>query len=86
MNSEFQRCIDQGKLKPFKASKEMIRKEIASSAYDLERAERSLKEKDAKWATIQSYYSMFHSARALIFNKGYREKSHRCLLVALQEL
>ncbi len=29
---------------------------------------------------------MFHCARALIFHKNYREKSHRCLLAALQEL
>ena len=29
---------------------------------------------------------MFHSARALIFSRAYREKSHRCLLIALEEL
>ena len=35
---------------------------------------------------MQAYYSMFHSAKALILHKGYREKSHYCLLVALREL
>jgi uncharacterized protein (UPF0332 family) len=39
-----------------------------------------------KWATIQSYYSMFHSARALLFSSGYREKSHYALLLAVREL
>jgi uncharacterized protein (UPF0332 family) len=39
-----------------------------------------------KWATIQAYYSMFHSSRALLFSKGYREKSHFALLLALREL
>ena len=29
---------------------------------------------------------MYHSARALIFSRGYRERSHYCLYVALQEL
>ena len=29
---------------------------------------------------------MFHSAKALVLKKGYREKSHYCLLVALREL
>lgn len=29
---------------------------------------------------------MFHTARALIYSKGYREKSHYWLLVALQSL
>ena len=86
MNSEFQRCIDDHKLKPFKATKQMIEKEIASAGYDLKRAQESLNEGDAKWSTVQSYYAIFHSARALLFNRGYRERSHRCLLIALQEL
>ena len=29
---------------------------------------------------------MFHCIKALIFKKGYREKSHYCLLVAFKEL
>jgi len=29
---------------------------------------------------------MYHAARALIFSEGYRERSHYCLLIALQEL
>lgn len=29
---------------------------------------------------------MYHASRALIYSKGYRERSHYCLFVALQEL
>lgn len=29
---------------------------------------------------------MFHAAKALVLEKGYREKSHYCLLTALKEL
>lgn len=29
---------------------------------------------------------MFHSARALLYSKGFREKSHYALLIALREL
>ena len=39
-----------------------------------------------KWATIQAYYSMFHSARSLIYSKGYRERSHYCLIIAVRTL
>lgn len=35
---------------------------------------------------MQGYYSMFHSARALVYSKGFREKSHYALFVALREL
>jgi len=30
--------------------------------------------------------NMFHSARALLFAKNYRERSHYCLIVALRSL
>lgn len=33
---------------------------------------------------VQAYYSMFHAGKALVLKKGYREKSHYCLLVALK--
>ena len=42
-------------------------------------------ETDYKWATIQAYYAMFHAGRALLYVKNYREKSHRCLIIALEE-
>jgi len=29
---------------------------------------------------------MFHAAKALVLKKGYREKSHFCLIIALREL
>jgi uncharacterized protein (UPF0332 family) len=29
---------------------------------------------------------MYHAARSLVFSRGYREKSHYCLYVALREL
>jgi len=52
----------------------------------INRAKKTLEQGDSKWATIQGYYSMFHSARALIFSKGYRERSHYCLRIAVKEL
>jgi len=39
-----------------------------------------------KYATINSYYSIFHAARALLYSRGYRERSHYCLSVALEIL
>jgi len=29
---------------------------------------------------------MFHAAKALVLKRGYREKSHFCLIIALREL
>jgi len=84
--SEFERCLSERRLLRMKASKEMVQKEIASARYDLARSKKSLEEKDFKWAAIQAYYSMFHAAKALVLKKGYREKSHYCLIIAFKEL
>ncbi|MFC1546289.1 HEPN domain-containing protein [bacterium] len=36
--------------------------------------------------TIQSYYAIFHGARALLFSKGDGEKGHFCLYLAIKKL
>jgi len=83
---DFERCIKERRLIKIKPSEEMIQKELDSAEYDLERARNSLNEEDFKWAAVQSYYSMFHATKALVLKKGYREKSHFCLIIALKEL
>ena len=84
--NEFQKCLEQRKIVKITPTKEMIDKEMTTAEYDLKMAEESLLKDDSKWASIQSYYSMFHSAKALVLSKGYREKGHYCLIVALREL
>jgi len=84
--NDFERCIKERRLTKIKPSNEMIQKEVESAEYDLERARNSLSEDDFKWVAVQSYYSMFHAAKALVLKRGYREKSHFCLVIALKEL
>jgi len=86
MDSRFVWCVEKRKLVRIGVQADLIKKELDAAASDLERAERTLKDNDPKWATVQGYYSMFHSAKALVLSKGYREKSHMCLAVALQVL
>jgi len=43
-----------------------------------------LQKENYKWAIIQTYYSMFHAARGLLYSRGYREKSHQCLIEAIR--
>lgn len=81
---EFEKCLERGKIKTFSKAKQLVFKELDLAKEDLKTAEESFEDKNYKWATIQAYYSMFHSARALIYQKGYREKSHFCLAEALK--
>jgi len=83
---EFEKCLERGKIKDFPNAKQLVSKELDSAKEDLGTAQESFKEKNYKWSTIQAYYSMFHTGRALIYQKGYREKSHFCLMEALKSL
>jgi uncharacterized protein (UPF0332 family) len=58
-------------------------KELAAAEEDLAEAKDRFNCDRYKYATINAYYSIFHAARALIYSKGYRERSHFCLAVAL---
>jgi uncharacterized protein (UPF0332 family) len=86
ISSEFKLLLAERKLMKIRPDRKLIIKEIEAAKSDLDDAKESVEKSKFKWATIQGYYSMFHSVRALVFNKGYREKSHFALLVALREL
>ena len=80
------RLLAERKLVEARISRDMILKQVEAAQADLMDAHESFERGKFKWATIQGYYSMFHSARALLFSRGFREKSHYALLLALREL
>lgn len=86
MDPNFEKCLKNGGLTKFEADGAIIQKEMDAATLDLEGARKSLSEPDPKWATIKAYYSMFHTAKGLLYGKGYREKSHNCLAVAIKGL
>jgi uncharacterized protein (UPF0332 family) len=86
MDESFERCVKDGKLAMIKSDIGLVFKEMEAAESDLETAERSLSDGNPKWAIIQCYYSMFHTSKALVLSKGYREKSHACLSIALKAL
>ena len=80
----FKRCLEKGKIKEFSQGKALVEKELQIAEKDLLDGKEGFGREKYKWATIQGYYVMFHSARALLYNKNYREKSHYCLIVGLK--
>ena len=86
MNQEFKQCLESGKIVPFARGKNLVKKELSIAKSDLSDANAGYQGQRYKWSTIQAYYAMFHAARALIYSRGYREKSHYCLAVALRTL
>jgi len=86
MNTEFNQFLESGKLMAFPRGQALVGKELAVAQSDLLDAKAGLTEGRYKWSTIQGYYAMFHAARALIYSRNYREKSHFALSVALKSL
>ncbi|MBF0254617.1 MAG: HEPN domain-containing protein, partial [Candidatus Omnitrophica bacterium] len=86
MPTDFENCLKKGTLKEFSRGTTLLFKELTASEEDLRAAKESLAAGKFKWAVIQAYYSMLHSARALLYAKNYRERSHYCLQVAIGEL
>ncbi len=86
IDRDFAECLKKRGLVRIEIDEELVSKELSAAGYDLERAKNSYSEGDPKWCIIQSYYAMFHTVKALVYSKGYREKSHYCLLTALKVL
>lgn len=86
ISSELQQLLAERKIFKARIDRKMVVKEVEAAETDLRDAQDSLEQRKFKWATIQAYYSMFHSTRALLYSRGYREKSHYALLVAIRNL
>jgi len=86
LSPSLKKLIEERKITKIRVDSALVAKEIVAAEEDLKDARESYDLKKFKWATIQGYYAMFHSARALLFDKGFREKSHHALFVAIREL
>jgi len=80
----FKECIEKKKIFPFEPARQLVSLELEDAKEDLKSAEEDYAQGNFKWATIKGYYSMFHSARALLYSRGYREKGHYCLYLAIR--
>jgi len=84
LNPRLTELVESGRIVKFSRAPTLVAKELRAAQRDLEEAHSSLHRESFKWCTIQAYYSMFHSGRALLYAAGYREKSHAALAIALE--
>lgn len=82
----FKHCLERRRIIHFPEAVNLVEPEIEDAKNDLASAKDEFKRGGYKWATVKGYYSMFHSARALLHSKGYRERGHYCLYLAIKEL
>ncbi|MEW6416865.1 MAG: HEPN domain-containing protein [Nitrospirota bacterium] len=78
-------CISEGLLRKIPPSREKAFRSIERSEKWLKEAEKTLKSEAFDSSVLASYMVMFHSARAILFFDGFREKSHACVARYLEE-
>lgn len=82
---DYNDCIKENLLRTIPPSKEKARGSISAAQKWLEEAEKNFQSEAFNSSVMSSYLAMFHSARAILFFDGWREKSHYCVARYLEE-
>lgn len=85
MKITFKDCLEKKRIFHFEPARHLVDLEIEDANSDFLSAREELAKNGFKWATIKGYYAMYHSARALLYSQGYRERGHYCLYLAIKE-
>ena len=78
-------CFKFRLLRRIEPDKEKTEKSLEISKQRLNEAERAIELKIFQYAILESYMSMFHAARALLYKEGVQEKSHFAIFIYLKE-
>jgi uncharacterized protein (UPF0332 family) len=79
-------CLAKGLIKEDPLASERVESSLMIAERFLRSSNRNLEINEYEMAEMAAYNSAFHAARALLFAKGYTERSHFCLGVALRGL
>ena len=78
-------CVEKGLLRKERPDKGKALRSLETAERKLKLSKRELGAGIFEGAVISAYASMFHSARALLYQDGFKERSHYCLFVYVQE-
>ncbi|MBU2100218.1 HEPN domain-containing protein [Candidatus Micrarchaeota archaeon] len=78
-------CLQQGLLVKIKSDAKKAKMSVEMAEHKLQIAEKEFDYKIFENAIISAYTSMFHSARALLFKDGFKERSHFAVFVYIKE-
>lgn len=85
MSFDYNNCIKENLLRKIPPSIDKAKQSIKKSKEWLSESKKSLNGGASGSSILASYMSMFHAARSILFNDGYREKSHACIARYLEE-
>jgi len=76
MKYNLNRLLEEELIQGIPKNQEKAKLSMKTSNKWLEEAKKNLKNKTYRSCILSSYLAMFHSARAILYADGYREKSH----------
>ena len=79
MAFKYKDCLEKGLLRKNPSSKDKALRSVTKAEKWLGEANKTFKSKAFDSSVLASYMVMFHSARAILFYDGYRERSHACI-------
>jgi uncharacterized protein (UPF0332 family) len=82
----FEECLKKGLIKKDGNAPERVVESLKIAERFLVEARGNLKAGYNEGAELLAYNAAFHCGRALLFSKGFTEKSHACLITALGAL
>ncbi|OIO21998.1 DNA-binding protein [Candidatus Micrarchaeota archaeon CG11_big_fil_rev_8_21_14_0_20_47_5] len=82
----FEDCESKGLIRKSENAKDRVKQSLALGSKFLKSAQKNFQMDENEICEIIAYNALFHYARALLFNKGYIERSHSCLFIALKRL
>ena len=77
-------CFERGLLRKVEPSRTKSEQSLLQAGEWLSEAEKNLEAEALRSAISSAYLAVFHSARAVLFRDGVREKSHYCIGLYLQ--
>jgi uncharacterized protein (UPF0332 family) len=81
----YKECVEKGLLRRTTILREEIECQIDIAEDYIKKAEKIFENEVFDISFLTAYISIFHSARALLYSKGYKERSHFCLFEFVRE-
>jgi uncharacterized protein (UPF0332 family) len=78
-------CFERGLLRKVEPSRTSSQQSLLQARDWLSEAEKNLEAEAYRSAISSAYLAVFHSARAVLFRDGVREKSHYCIGLYMQK-
>ena len=85
MSLSYEDCVGRGFLRKIPPSKDKAHRSIEKAQKWLEEAKKTFESKAYNSAVSAAYLTMFHAARSMLFQDGWREKSHICVARYLEQ-